>query len=383
MQNREKLLKELPMLLLPWYRQNKRDLPWRKDKNPYRILVSEVMLQQTRVEAVIDKYNNFMERLPRIEDLANCPEQELLKLWEGLGYYSRARNLQKAAKEIVQNGFPITAKELIKLKGVGSYTAGAIASIAFEEQAPAVDGNVIRVLSRYLHDAIPQEILREQYFIELQPVYPEGNCGDFTQSLMELGATICTPKSPTCLACPLLANCQTKDASLPLKKEKLIKKEEEYILLLFHDSNHIALVQRKVGVLKNLFGFYMLESSFFTESTSTILNDTPTTLFDFYNTVQEKTQDISTHNRQPNHEDIDNYLQELGLTNYTIDTPKVHKHIFTHIIWHMLAYPIYLPNCKSQLENLPEFKELQFFDKSFIQENISLPSAFRWCLKYI
>ena len=351
MQNREELLKKLPKLLLPWYRQNKRDLPWRKNKEPYRILVSEIMLQQTRVEAVIDKYNQFMERLPTVSALANCNEQELLKLWEGLGYYSRARNLQKAAQEIVQIGFPTTAKELVKLKGVGEYTAGAVSSIAFEEKSPAVDGNVIRVLSRYLRDAIPQEILRQQYFTELQPIYPEGSCGDFTQSLMELGATVCTPKSPTCLACPLLALCQTKDASLPLKKEKLQKKEENYLLLLFHDSNHIALVQRKSGVLKNLFAFFMLDTAHFDE--------------------------------QVNADLVDSYLNKLALTGYSIDDAKTHKHIFTHIIWHMTAYPIYLPNCKSQLEKLKDLAEFQFFDKSFIESNISLPSAFRWCLKLV
>ncbi len=380
MQNRETLLKELPQLLLPWYRQNKRDLPWRKNKNPYRILVSEVMLQQTRVEAVIHKYNNFMEKLPTIEDLANCPEQELLKLWEGLGYYSRAKNLQKTAQEIVQNGFAREAKELIKLKGVGSYTAGAIASIAFEEKAPAVDGNVIRVLSRYLHDALPQDLLREQYFIELQPIYPTGNCGDFTQSLMELGATICTPKSPSCLACPLLANCQTRDASLPLKKEKVIQKEEEYILLLFHDRNDIALIQRQTGVLKNLFGFYMLENKLLQKKISNTAIHNRISQLD--NVLQENEVDRRKH-RQPSKTDIEKYLQEFALNNYIIDDVKTHKHIFTHIIWHMFAYPIYLPNCKNQLKNLPDFQELQFFDKPFIQENISLPSAFRWCLKYI
>lgn len=375
MQNRDELLKELPSRLLPWYRQNKRDLPWRKNKDPYRILVSEVMLQQTRVEAVIDKYNQFMERLPTVHDLARCHEEELLKLWEGLGYYSRARNLQKAAQEIVQNGFAHTAKDLIKLKGVGAYTAGAIASIAFEEKAPAVDGNVIRVLARYLHDAIEQDILRLQYFDELAPIYPEGACGDFTQSLMELGATICTPQSPRCTLCPLLQNCQTKDASLPLKKQKIQKKEERYILLLFHDSNDIVLVKRTSGVLKNLYGFYMLD-----------LNSLPIeehSLKECYNLLGELDTRTEFTQLDDNKKQLHSYLKKLGLQDFWIDDAKKHKHIFTHILWHMVAYPIYIPNCKTQLSNIQEFADLQFFDKSFIENNISLPSAFRWCLKYI
>lgn len=377
MQNRDELLQQLPKLLLPWYRKNKRDLPWRKNTDPYRILVSEVMLQQTRVEAVIDKYNQFMQRLPTVTDLANCNEEELLKLWEGLGYYSRARNLQKAAKEIAQNGFAHTAKELIKLKGVGAYTAGAIASIAFEEKAPAVDGNVIRVLARYLHDAVEQDILREEYFEELAPIYPEGACGDFTQSLMELGATICTPKSPRCELCPLLQHCKTKDASLPLKKQKLEKKEENYTLLLFHDSKDIVLIKRTSGVLKNLFGFYMLNSEHFTNSQNNH------TLEACYNLLGELDTRVTFEDMDDNKQHVQRYLQQLGLTNFLIEEAKKHKHVFTHIIWHMTAYPIYLPDCKTQLTKLQDYQDLYFFDKTFIENNISLPSAFRWCLKYI
>lgn len=178
------------------------------------------MLQQTRVEAAKEHYIRFLRELPTVQELAACPEDKLFKLWEGLGYYSRARNLQKAAKIVAETDFPHTAAELKKLPGIGDYTAGAIASIAFEQPSPAVDGNVIRVLSRLLGDSRSPEALKTAFAEELAPAYPEKRRGDFTQSLMELGATVCLPSSPLCLTCPLFALCKTRGDAPAAKKQK-------------------------------------------------------------------------------------------------------------------------------------------------------------------
>lgn len=202
--------------LLNWFQNNKRNLPWREDKNPYRIWVSEIMLQQTRVEAVIPYFLRFMNRLPNVQELAICPEEELLKLWEGLGYYNRVRNLQKAAIEICDkwNGeFPKIGTELETLSGIGSYTAGAIASIAFDEKVPAVDGNVLRVWMRVHNDFadIAKQNTKKQVEREIMEWIPTECPGDFTQAIMELGATVCIPNgNPKCEQCPLLKFCEGK-----------------------------------------------------------------------------------------------------------------------------------------------------------------------------
>ena len=189
----------LPRLLVPWYAQNKRDLMWRNSRDPYRVWISEIMLQQTRVEAVIGYYARFLAALPDVFALAAAPEADLLKLWEGLGYYSRARNLQKAAKVLVEerNGvFPRTAAELEKLPGIGAYTAGAIASICFDQPTAAVDGNVLRVVSRVMGSETPidEPSVKKEMTANLSAVYPTGHCGDFTQSFMDLGSGVCTPR---------------------------------------------------------------------------------------------------------------------------------------------------------------------------------------------
>lgn len=198
--------------LLSWYERSKRDLPWRRHRDPYYIWVSEIMLQQTRVDTVIPYFQRFIERFPTIRDLAEAPEEEVLKCWEGLGYYSRARNLQAAAKQVMERHggiVPDTKAEVSALKGVGPYTTGAILSIAFNRPEPAVDGNVMRVLSRYF--LIEEDVakagtrtLMEELAAEL---IPEGRASDFNQALMELGALVCTPKSPQCLICPVMARC--------------------------------------------------------------------------------------------------------------------------------------------------------------------------------
>ncbi|MEF3313643.1 A/G-specific adenine glycosylase [Paenibacillus sp. GYB004] len=198
--------------LLEWYNVHKRDLPWRRSRNPYYIWISEVMLQQTRVETVIPYFHRFVEKFPSVEALADAPEEEVLKAWEGLGYYSRARNLQAAVREVkeVYGGrVPDTQEEISSLKGVGPYTAGAVLSIAYNKPEPAVDGNVMRVLSRYflLRDDIAKPATRIGMERLAKELIPEGEARDFNQALMELGATVCTPKSPHCLTCPVMEHC--------------------------------------------------------------------------------------------------------------------------------------------------------------------------------
>ena len=198
----------LPALLLPWYRESARDLPWRHTKEPYRVWVSEIMLQQTRVEAVRGYYDRFLTALPDIQSLAEADEEQLLKLWEGLGYYSRVRNLQKAAKTVMeQHGgvFPTAQADLRALAGIGDYTAGAICSICYGQPRAAVDGNVLRIAARITEDFSPIDLAdtKKRVAENLEKVYPAGECDLFTQALMELGACVCTPRSPHCGACPL------------------------------------------------------------------------------------------------------------------------------------------------------------------------------------
>ncbi|WP_127533787.1 A/G-specific adenine glycosylase [Paenibacillus kobensis] len=212
--------------LLGWYDVVKRKLPWRINRDPYRVWVSEIMLQQTRVDTVIPYYERFMARFPTVQVLAETPEEDVLKHWEGLGYYSRARNLQAGAKEVVdrfEGIVPDDAASVASLKGVGPYTAGAIMSIAFNRPEPAVDGNVMRVLSRFwlLEDDIAKPSTRVRIEKLARAIIPEGRAGDFNQALMELGALVCTPKSPGCLTCPVMERCEGrlagKEKELPIK----------------------------------------------------------------------------------------------------------------------------------------------------------------------
>ena len=251
----------LPQLLVPWYRANKRDLPWRQSRDPYRVWLSEIMLQQTRVEAVRDRYLLFLETLPSVGALAEAPEEVLLKLWEGLGYYSRARNLHKAAKVVAEGGgeFPRTAAELQKLPGVGEYTAGAIASICYGEQVAAVDGNVLRVVSRVLGSEKPIDdpSVKKAITESLGEVVPSEGSGDFTQSFMDLGSAVCTPRSPRCELCPLAEICRAKASGmqekLPKKNPKKSRKNEEKTLFLLECDGAFAICRRtEKGVLTGL-----------------------------------------------------------------------------------------------------------------------------------
>ena len=329
----------IPAPLLSWYRANKRDLPWRLNADPYRVWVSEIMLQQTRVEAAKDYYLRFLTSLPTVFDLAACEEERLLKLWEGLGYYSRARNLQKTAKIIVEKyggEFPKTQKELRALPGIGEYTAGAIGSIALYQRTPAVDGNVFRVMSRLTENPtdISEPKYREYLTEKLAEIYPEEGvaCSEFTQSLMELGALVCKPQTPDCELCPLKEICrayahktQENYPVLPVKKEK---RREQVCVLIILTPQGVAIRKRESGVLKGM-------------------NEFPS----FVGFTAE------------------NALEKLGVSGYEIVKRKKYTHIFTHIAWEMTAYLI-----KAEQVDLP------CYSLDEISQNVSLPTAFKQCL---
>ena len=228
--------------LLRWYDANRRDLPWRKTRDPYRVWLSEIMLQQTRVNAVLDHYRRFLERFPNLEALAAAPLASVLAAWSGLGYYRRARMLHQAAENVVQTKgaqFPSTSKELLALPGIGRYTAAAIASIAFDEPVAVVDGNVERVLDRLLGRKLKQM----EVWAEAQSLLPPDRPGDFNQAMMELGATVCTPRAPQCLICPANQSCATRgEGSFDKKSSKQTKREVHYALDL--RKERVLLVQR-------------------------------------------------------------------------------------------------------------------------------------------
>ena len=247
------LPEDLAQRLLPWYDENARDLPWRRDITPYRVWVSEIMLQQTRIEAARGYFLRFMDALPDVAALAGAEEETVLKLWEGLGYYSRARNLHKAAKQIMaEHGgrLPADRDALRALPGVGDYTAGAVASIAFGLPEPAVDGNVLRICARLSRcgGSIGEERVKRAFREELRARYPAERCGDFTSALMELGETVCTPGTPDCAACPLAgvcaANAAGQQTDYPVMPEKKPRRIQPKTVLLLCRGGRAALRKR-------------------------------------------------------------------------------------------------------------------------------------------
>ncbi|MFS0752477.1 A/G-specific adenine glycosylase [Oceanobacillus sp. 1P07AA] len=255
--------------LLEWYYLNKRDLPWRREKNPYKTWVSEIMLQQTKVDTVIPYFNRFMEKYPTVYDLAEADEQDVLKSWEGLGYYSRARNLQTAVREVVNTyhgKIPDNEKELASLKGVGPYTKGAILSIAFDHPVPAVDGNVLRVFSRILkiEDDIAKQSTKKEIEHHVGEIISHKDPSSFNQAIMDLGATICTPKKPTCMFCPVMEHCQAFQygiqEQLPIKKKAKKQKIKQYIVLLIQNDQGEYVIEKRSdqGLLANLWQFPMV-----------------------------------------------------------------------------------------------------------------------------
>lgn len=267
MQEDHKVVQGIQQHLLDWFNKNKRDLPWRKTKDAYKIWVSEIMLQQTRVDTVIEYYNKFIERFPTVNALAAAEEEEVLKYWQGLGYYSRARNLHKGAKRICeQDGFggkfPDSMEDIMTIPGIGSYTAGAVLSIAFNLPYPAVDGNVLRVFSRVF--LIKQDIVQPQTIKDIQQkvksCIPAAHASDFTEALMELGALICTPASPACLACPLFQYCKAREEGvqeeLPVKSKKTKPRRVHRVVCLIQYENKILILKNPSnGLLGGLWKF--------------------------------------------------------------------------------------------------------------------------------
>lgn len=336
----QELYKALPTLLVPWYEQNKRDLPWRENRNPYRVWLSEIMLQQTRVEAVRDRYLLFLATLPTVTDLAAAPEEVLLKLWEGLGYYSRARNLHKAAKVVAKLGgiFPTEVADLRKLPGVGEYTAGAIASICYGTPIAAVDGNVLRVVSRVLASDKPIDdpAVKADITKKLTAVYPQGACGAFTQSFMDLGSGICTPRSPHCEACPLQSICRAHAKGiaerLPVKAPKKPKREEKLTLFLLECDGAYAIEKRtQKGVLQGLWQLPNVAGAL-----------TPTEALQA--------------------------AESMGIGMVTPMRELHREHIFTHIRWEMTCYHL---RCITQSGNFIWASEKELSD------TYALPTAFR------
>lgn len=339
-------LKELVEPAICWYKKNKRDLPWRADKNPYHIWVSEIMLQQTRVEAVKGYYERFLNRLPDIISLATCPEDELLKLWEGLGYYNRVRNMQKAAyvmTETFGGCFPATYDKIRALPGIGDYTAGAISSIAFGLPNPAVDGNVLRILCRVAEDDsdIKKESTKKKVQNLLLTIMPKDEPGVFNQALMEIGACVCVPNgSPLCKECPWKNLCLTNKhktyEKYPVKSKPLKRRVEERTILLIMDGNKILIQKRPAkGLLAGLYEFPGCDGHM-------------------------------------NRKDVVSYARDRGLDPVLIERLPAAKHIFSHVEWHMIGYLIRvadLSDAVNQTENLLVSKEK-------IQSEYAIPSAF-------
>lgn len=255
--------------IINWYQKNKRPLPWREINNTYFIWLSEIILQQTRVAQGLPYYERFIDAFPTIEKLALASEQEVLALWQGLGYYSRARNLHKCAKEVVNRyggTLPSSYGQLLKLPGIGPYTAAAIASLGFNEPVPVVDGNVYRVLARVF--GIKENIADSKsfglFFERSKELIDKEKPGDYNQAVMELGATICLPQNPTCMECPLEAMCYANErkmqAELPVKVKRIRKRDRFLTYLVFEAGDRLALRKREENdIWKGLFEFYKLE----------------------------------------------------------------------------------------------------------------------------
>jgi A/G-specific adenine glycosylase len=256
--------------LLSWYDKNRRDLPWRRERDPYKIWVSEVMLQQTRVDTVIPYYERFMQRFPTLQDLASAPEEEVIKAWEGLGYYSRVRNLHAAVREVAKSHggkVPDDREAMSRLKGVGPYTVGAVLSIAYNQRLPAVDGNVMRVFSRLyaIEEDITKAATRRRMEALAMDLIPEDRPGDFNQALMELGALICSPSSPACDRCPLVRECrayeQGRVKDFPVKRKGKAPLPVSVVFGWVVDGEGRMLLERRPGkgLLAGMWGLPTVE----------------------------------------------------------------------------------------------------------------------------
>lgn len=346
------VLYEMSEPLVSWFRENKRDLPWRKDPDAYRVWVSEIMLQQTRVEAVKPFYHRFLQALPTVKDLAEAKEDTLLKLWEGLGYYNRVRNMQKAAQQVMvdfHGEFPSTYEEILSLKGIGNYTAGAIGAFAYGIPKPAVDGNVLRVISRILasDEDIMKQSVRRKIEEQLEAVIPKDAASDFNQGLIELGAIVCVPNgAPKCQECPVIHLCKAhaegRETELPVKTKQKARKIEERTVFIFRDGEMAAIRKRPAkGLLAGLYELPNIEG----------------------------------------HLSLDEavaYSKEIGLSPIRVKELGDAKHIFSHVEWRMKGYLIrvdeLLKSCK---------EDMLFIHPEEVQEKYPIPSAFERYTDYI
>lgn len=331
----------LPIPLLEWYQDNQRSLPWREDSTPYRVWVSEIMLQQTRVTAVLGYFTRFMQALPTVRDLAAVSEDELLKLWQGLGYYSRARNLQKAANQIVTDFagcFPKDYADLRSLCGVGDYTAAAIASIAFGLPYPSVDGNLLRVVARLTadYDDITTPAMKKKVTQALTEIIPAKAPGAFNQAMMDLGATVCLPNgAPLCASCPLSDFCEAKQkgvaALLPVRASKKARRiEERDVFLIFH-HDRVALRQRsEKGLLAKLWEYPNELST----------QEDPTIPYD--------------------------------LEGETLRFAGVGRHIFSHVEWHLRIFVL-------QVQEASLAHNWVWATRQELLERYAIPNAFSAC----
>lgn len=338
-------LMEIVEPVVEWYRENKRELPWREQVNAYRVWVSEIMLQQTRVEAVKPYYARFLQEFPTVKELAEAEEDKLLKLWEGLGYYNRVKNMQKAARQVMvdYNGeFPDTYEEIRSLTGIGNYTAGAISAFAYGIPEPAVDGNVLRVISRVLaSDAdIMKASVRTKIEDALREVIPQDAAGDFNQGLIELGAIVCVPNgAPKCEECPIQRFCLAKEkgceTELPVKSKAKSRRVEKRTVLILKEGENVAIRKRPAKGL--LSGLYELPNEL-------------------------------GHMKE---EEVIVYCKQLGLSPLRLKKLGSAKHIFSHIEWHMEGYAV-------QLDELSEnqSKGLLFVNPKEVEKEYPIPSAF-------
>lgn len=341
-------LKQIVTPLCSWYDASHRMLPWRLDATPYHVWISEIMLQQTRVEAVIGYYNRFISRLPDIESLSKVDDEVLLKLWEGLGYYSRVRNLKKSAMIVMDQYdgmLPSNYDELLKLPGIGDYTAGAIASIAYQKRVPAVDGNVLRVITRVsmnsdcIDDMKTKKKMQEQ-LTEIMPV----KSGTFNQALMELGATVCLPNGiPLCLECPINKYCKAMDNQVqlnyPVRKAKKKRRMEDKTVFIILSQQQVQIKKRKEdGLLAHFYEFPNVEG--------------------FLSLEEAKS-----------------YLKETGIELISIQEGPSAKHIFTHIEWHMKSYIVVTTDNKNKGDIYATTQELE--------HTYPLPTAFAKYKQYV
>lgn len=339
------LLKESVEPLVAWYREHRRDLPWREHPDAYRVWVSEIMLQQTRVEAVKPYYDRFLKAFPDVEALAAAEEDKLMKMWEGLGYYNRVRNMQKAARQIMiehDGQFPCEYDEILKLSGIGNYTAGAISSFAYGIAKPAVDGNVLRVVSRLLasDSDIMKASTRTQIENIIEEVIPADAAADFNQGLIELGAIVCVPNGePKCEICPVAHLCKAKEQNiqmeLPVKTKAKARRIEKRTVLIFRDNETIAIRKRPAKGL--LAGLYELPN-------------------------------VEGHLTR---KEVIEYGKMIGLTPIRVKKLVSAKHIFSHVEWHMIGYEVLVDELEKNCS-----EKMIFAGREEIDQKYSIPSAF-------